>query len=146
MFVFKNETPSLEAIRDFFYRADKDFDIPISHRVTIEEYTFKLYSYSNFYVCYDSDEIIGMICCYMNRPPEAYISYVCVSSKYQGQGVFSSLFEMLERECVCSSISKIKLEVNIDNLRAMRAYEKKGFVITETIRSSYIMTRELLDS
>ena len=75
MFVLKNQTPSLEEIRDFFYQTDSVFDIPISQRVNIDDYTLKLFNYSSFYVCYNDEEIVGMISCYINQPPIGLFIY-----------------------------------------------------------------------
>ena len=118
MLIYKHETPSLESIRDFFYLTDNEFDLPLSQKVNIEEYTHKLYTYADFFVCYDNDRIVGMICCYMNRPPEAYISHVCVSSEYQGKGIFKELFATVKHVCHTFSIKQISLEVGLINVKA----------------------------
>lgn len=139
MLIYKHETPSLEDIRGFFYRTDSIFDIPLSEKVNIEEYTLKLYTYADFFVCYDDDRIVGMICCYMNRPLEAYISHVCVDSEYQGKGVFGKLFVLLKDKCLKNTINSIVLEVGLLNVKAQLAYERKGFAISEKTNRSYYL-------
>lgn len=139
MLIYKHETPSLESIREFFYRTDNEFDVPLSRKVNIDEYTFKLYTYAEFFVCYDDDIIVGIVCCYMNRPPEAYISHVCVSSEYQGKGIFKELFATLKNVCHSISIKQIKLEVGQLNMKAQKAYRKEGFYIMTSKDDSYIM-------
>ena len=143
MLIYKHETPSLEDIRGFFYRTDSIFDIPLSEKVNIEEYTLKLYTYADFFVCYDDDRIVGMICCYMNRPPEAYISHVCVSYEYQGKGIFKELFAILKYVCHTFSIKQILLEVGLINIKAQKAYRKEGFCIKTQMESSFIMALSL---
>ena len=139
MLIYKHETPSLESIREFFYRTDNEFDIPLSQKVNIDEYTLKLYAYADFFICYDDGKIVGMICCYMNRPPEAYISHVCVESEYQGKGVFGKLFILLKDNCLGKFIDSIALQVSLLNIKAQSAYESKGFVISEKKNDSYFL-------
>ena len=139
MLIYKHETPSLESIREFFYRTDNEFDIPLSQKVNVDEYTLKLYTHADFFVCYNDDKIVGMICCYMNRPPEAYISHVCVDPKYQGKGVFGELFVLLKDRCLKNTINSIALEVGLLNVKARLAYERKGFVISEKTNRSYYL-------
>lgn len=139
MLTYKHETPSLESIREFFYRTDNEFDLPLSQKVNVDEYTLKLYTYADFFVCYDDSRIVGMICCYMNRPPEAYISHVCVDSEYQGKGVFSKLFVLLKDECLNKTINSIALEVGLFNLKAQLAYKKKDFLISGKTNKSYYL-------
>lgn len=139
MLIYKHETPSLESIRDFFYRTDNAFDVPLSQKVNIEEYTLKLYTYAEFFVCYDDDSIVGMICCYMNRPPKGYISHVCVSPDYQGRGVFKMLYSSLRNRCLEKSITEISLEVGCQNFKAQLAYVRIGFIVENETAVAYRM-------
>lgn len=143
MLTYKHETPPLESIREFFYRTDNEFDVPLSQKVNIDEYTFKLYSYADFFICYDDDKIVGMICCYMNRPPEAYISHVCVESEYQGKGIFKELFALTKKACSIKSIENISLEVNKNNYNAQQIYTKSGFVYSSKTEHSMYMKLDL---
>lgn len=140
MLTYKHYTPPLESIREFFYRTDKEFDVPLSQKVNIDEYASKLYTYAEFFVCYDDDKIIGMICCYMNRPPKAYISHVCVDSGHQGKGIFKELFALVKKECSIKSIEMISLEVGKLNIKAQKAYKKESFSISNHMEHSYIMS------
>lgn len=129
MLRYLHEKPTLSEIRDFFYCTDDEFDVPLSEKVNIEDYTQKLYTYSDFYLCCDDDKIVGMCCCYTNRPPDAYISHVCVMGAYQGRGVFGHLLSVLKDYCLANGIDNVSLEVGHNNLRARRVYEKYGFVL-----------------
>ena len=144
MLIYKHETPSLEDIRGFFYRTDSIFDIPLSEKVNIEEYTLKLYTYADFFVCYDDDRIVGMICCYMNRPPEAFISHVCVSSEYQGKGIFKTLFNYVVDQSLEKQFTKILLEVSKLNKKAQTIYCGLDFVVMQQKDNSYIMKKTLV--
>lgn len=143
MLIYKQETPSLESIRDFFYRTNDEFDIPLNQKVDIYEYTLKLYTYADFFVCYDNDKIVGMICCYMNRPPHSYISHVCVDSEYQGIGVFKCLYSHIEEYCIQNKIFYISLEVSKSNTIAKFIYYKMGFIVIEEKDVSFIMQKKI---
>lgn len=144
MLIYKHETPSIESIREFFYRTDNEFDIPLSQKVNVDEYTLKLYTYADFFVCYNDDKIVGMICCYMNRPPEAYISHVCVESEYQGKGVFKELYTETEKYCLQKDIISITLEVSKNNAKAKSVYHKMNFSLFQEKENSSIMKKDIL--
>ena len=119
----------VEQVLAFLYETDKEFQRPLSEKVNLEEYARKLSQYSSFSYCIEQDEIIGMISCYTNRPPEGYISNVCVKSNYQGLGVFDKMFNVLVERLHVLGINKLKLEVDDDNVDAQLVYLKKGFNI-----------------
>ena len=124
----------------FLLETDKEFQHPLSEKVNLEEYACKLSQYSCFSYCIEQGEMIGMISCYTNRPPEGYISNVCVKSKYRGQGVFGNMLERLLKEVAVVGVDKIRLEVDEDNVNAQKVYMKKGFVFCGNARpSSYYM-------
>ena len=143
MLEYSHIMPSLQDIREFFYETNDDFDIPLDQKLNIEEYTQKLYTYSDFFLCYEDDKIIGMLCCYTNRPPDAYISHVCVKSQYQGKGIFKELFKKVEDYCRDNYITSISLEVGCDNLVARSAYEKVGFVLIRGLSDSLILRKDI---
>ena len=118
---------SFEQVRQFLMETDKEFPTQLSTRVNIDVYAKKLSEFSDFAVCWDGDDIIGMISCYTNRPPHGYISNVCVKKSYQGQNVFSMLFLLLMTNLKTIGIHYLRLEVNYDNDRAHSIYERYGF-------------------
>lgn len=117
-----------EQVLVFLRETDNEFKHPLSEKVDLEDYARKLSQYSSFSYCIDQNEMIGMISCYTNRPPEGYISNVCVKSKFQGRGVFGNLLKRLLKEVVALGIDVIRLEVDEDNVTAQSVYLKNGFV------------------
>lgn len=120
------------AVREFLLETDKEFPIPLSTHVDIDSYAKKLSSLSDFSVCRDGAEIVGMISCYTNHPPVGYVSNVCVKKAYQGAGVFSELFSLLTAQVREKGISKIRLEVDEANNRAQEVYFHMGFTVAES--------------
>ena len=147
MLRYERVTPDLSAIRDFFYETDEEFDIPLSQKVDVDEYTMKLYEYSDFYVCFDGVDIAGLICCYTNRPPDAYISHVCVRREYQSRGIFKHMLLHQQTKKAVSfhyQINTISLEVAHKNLRARTVYERLGFVLESEREESSILKLKLV--
>lgn len=61
------------------------------------------------------------------RPASARLYSLAVATASQGQGVADRLMKTLEIVCTKPAI---RLEVRADNLRAIKFYEKKNYVVT----------------
>lgn len=128
---FNIGTLPFDEVRTFLIETDKEFQTPLSSKLNIEEYAFKLAHHSEFSYCHDESEIVGMISCYMNRPPYAYISNVCVRSNYRNRGIFKQLFNNLVDTLKTRGFTTIRLEVSDDNVIARKAYANMGFFFSE---------------
>jgi putative acetyltransferase len=60
------------------------------------------------------------------EPKTGYLDQIVVAPEDWGAGVAEALIEEAKRICP----QKIELQVNTDNARAIRFYEKHGFVVT----------------
>lgn len=118
---------SFEEVREFLLETDNEFPTPLSAHVDIDAYAKKLSDFSDFSICRDGENIIGMISCYTNRPPIGYISNVCIKSSYQGQGFFSVLFHRLIDVVKEKGIDLLRLEVDDKNTKAKDIYCHCGF-------------------
>lgn len=125
-----------EKVYDFLEDTDEEFDIPLSQKVNLSDYASKLSKLSSFSYCIDNGHIVAMISCYVNRPPIGYISNVCVVRKYQGIGLFTKLLSKLKDESSHLGITYLRLEVNVDNIRARRVYERSGFKYEDQYENS----------
>lgn len=114
-------------VYSFLLETDAEFLSPLSRRVDIGAYAKKLSDFSDFSLCYDGDQLVGMISCYTNQPPVGYISNVCVKKQYQGRGVFSAMFRKLLENLRLRGISMLMLEVDAQNEKAKSIYEHFGF-------------------
>ena len=65
------------------------------------------------------------------EPKSGYLDQIVVAPEDWGAGVAEALLEEAKRICP----QKIELQVNTDNARAIRFYEKHGFVITGESRN-----------
>lgn len=80
-------------------------DIPKGWSIVSKGYMEKLYKYK-------TDEV-------------RYISNVCVDVKHRRKGVASTIINYIENE----SSEKLSLHVLVDNIGAVEAYKKQGFVV-----------------
>ena len=118
---------SYDEIYQFLLDTDAVFQTPLSNRVNLEEYARKLSAFSVFSYCRDEGSIVGLISCYMNHPPEAYISNVCVQSDYQNKGLFKKMLEVLINQLEQTTFTTVRLEVSDYNVLAQIVYKKSGF-------------------
>lgn len=122
----------------FFENQKRDF-VSFNDSTFIEEYAQKLSNNASFVVCCSiSNEVVGVIAAYMNRPPICYISHVCVTDKYKRLGLYTKMIRKLEADALERECSKIRLEVRNDNMRAMNAYMKTGFNVSGTAREGCV--------
>lgn len=84
-----------------------------------------------FSTCRDKEgALVGMIAFYANGKGAdyAYIPHVYVSPDYRRKGLFARMFQMMETYVKQKGFAIIKLEVNIDNVKAKNSYLRQGFV------------------
>lgn len=139
MLEYSIQLPEFQEILDFLKRSDDEFDKPLSSKLDLDAYACKLWENSAVVTCRDNGVIVGMLNCYVNRPPLGFISNVCVLGAYQGKGAFTKMFSMLCRHCWSQGVEMIALEVNKGNEKALKAYLEIGFVISEDRGGSWYM-------
>ena len=120
---------------------DKDFDPILSTRVVIEDYCQKLYVSSIVFSAYWNINLAGILAMYCNDEINntGYISSVCIYKEYRGLKIGKSLMESAIKYAQAEGMLKIKLEVGIKNLSAIKLYRKYGFIISETNQDIHSM-------
>ena len=68
----------------------------------------------------------------------AAIETLDVDPRFQSQGIGLRLLKASEEEVIASGIKSIRLEVSINNLPALRLYEKAGYQITAFLPNFYL--------
>ena len=71
--------------------------------------------------------------------PLAVLDEVYLLPEHQGKGHFKHLLALAEAHCWRWGIRTLRLEVETDNARAQRAYQKAGFVAHDRV----LMTKRL---
>ncbi len=140
-FKFNFNDCTLEELIALHLECDKDFYPPLTSRVNIESYCSKLLENAVIVTCRDGGELVGIIAIYCNdiRTKSAFISSICISPKYRGKRLSNQLMGLAIEKAKDSGMLSIKLEVGINNTRAISLYEKFGFITVEINDESQLM-------
>ena len=112
---------------------DKSFVPPLGSRVDIDAYALKIFHEADRFEAWASDALIGLLAVYCRRSHGgvAFVTSISVSPGWQGRGVAGTLLENCLDFVETSGLRAIDLEVAQHNARAIRFYEKFGFVTVE---------------
>ncbi|MES2660487.1 MAG: GNAT family N-acetyltransferase [Verrucomicrobiota bacterium] len=96
-----------------------------------------------------ADQPVGLAALYRNgeRPSEGELLQVWVSPAYRGGTVATELIDAVFHWAAANGFGMVRAEVTPDNVRALRFYEKCGFVRIEqdngSAESNCILTRNV---
>ena len=118
---------SSESQFEKFVRANySQFDPSFQEMSESTYYCHKLYTKSTIYECWEDNDLVGVLCVYVNNEKKfAYIPYLCISSQFTQKGIASKL---LHNIFLLKGIDRIELEVRIKNQSAYNLYIKNGFL------------------
>ena len=124
-------------------KADKLFTPPISVGIDLKAYSEKLYAHASFVVCSEGKDVKGFTAFYKNvDAKQLYVTLICVDKQFQGQGLGSKMFEVLE-SLKSEGFDTIALEVVKTNRIAYHFYKKHGFVELEDRGEKFLMRKTL---
>lgn len=129
-----------EKIKDLILTFDPIFPHLREKIPSYDEYAEKLSRYANVAVCKINGETAGLLVFYSNdlETKTAYISLIGVNKKWQGKGISGFLLDYCTEESKKSGMEFLKLEVDLDNARAIRFYLKNGFENCEKSEGSSV--------
>ena len=85
-------------------------------------------------LAYVGDRLVGFAAYYRPEPSEELkLDKLYVHPDYQGRGVGSRLIVRVEAAAAAQALPTLILNVNKNNVQAIRAYEAKGFSIREAV-------------
>lgn len=116
----------LNILREF----DLVFIPSISTKVlSLEKYALKLFENAIIIAYYMDNKIVGFASLYANdnENKTAYISYIGVIPSFQKKRIGSDILNECIKYSIVNGMNKIKLEVNINNHRAIDFYHINGF-------------------
>lgn len=124
-------------------RCDDAFVPRLSARVNLREYSQKIFEKAITFEAWTGDTLQGLIAVYSNERghKSIYITNVSVVGDFAGQGVASSLMVRCIKWAKKNAIGEVDLEVNSQNLLALKFYEKFGFDVVEKRDSVMLMKR-----
>jgi hypothetical protein len=72
--LISNKIPDIDVVEKFLFETKDEFNIPLDQVVDIKLYALKLHKDSEFFLCYNDDNIVAMINCYMKfRCPTTHL-------------------------------------------------------------------------
>jgi len=136
-----------EDIERHLIKCSKLFSPALDTYVSIPEYSRKIRDNAVTVEAWHSDELIGLVACYLNndRTHEGYITNVSVIYEYQGKGIAEHLINNTIKEALRKSFKTLSLEVELDNKYAIKLYRKTGFVVKGRLGNKYLMASRLLE-
>lgn len=127
---FRVKTASCEAITAHLSQCAGCFVPPLYSYVNIKEYGKKIFDNAVTFEVWDAGKLVGLIAAYYNDRETGlgYITNVSVLKSYHGLGIASNLLDQAIDYGRTNGFSKVGLEVEPDNIKAFRLYEKHCFV------------------
>jgi GNAT superfamily N-acetyltransferase len=143
---FCTDRATEQQIAEHLALCDARFVPPLSNRVEIKQYAHKIYTHGVRFEAWAEGSLVGLLAMYCNDLPQrpAYITNVSVLEVSPPQAHIAS--RLLERaieylrEC---RFERVELEVNKSNNKAIRLYERHGFVVGATNGHALLMKLEL---
>lgn len=112
---------------------DDSFMPPLSTRVEIDEYAWKLFGAANRFEAWADGELVGLSAVYSNSVNRnlAFLTNISVSPAWRGLGIASRLLDNSIEKVRELGFLRLELEVNRSNRGAITLYEKRGFLSVE---------------
>ncbi len=128
-------------IVDHLLCCDSEFVPPLSVRVEISTYAKKIASKAIRFEAWAEGALVGLVAVYCNDSEcqTAYITSVSVLREWMRRGIASDLIEQCNEHVKGLGFVQIELEVDNENVDAIKLYRKKGFKINMIDGRSTIM-------
>lgn len=117
-----------------------------SHITDIDDYAKKLASYAEVYSFWDEKTVMGLTVFYANdrKTFYGYISLIGLFPEHRGKGNGAALLRFCEEKMRQAGETKLKLEVDDDNIPAQGFYRHMGLKETERAsKASVYMEKDL---
>lgn len=132
---------TLEELTKHFKLADLNLS-----RITIESHASKVFQHAQLIEAWYNNILIGLIAVYMNDDinKTAYITHVYVYPAYRSKGIANKLLQKCIELVQKKNYIAIGLEVDKNNLSALRLYKRHNFSISEEKESNYLMHLKII--
>ena len=127
-----------EHIISFLNEFSSAFPVPLTEKVSIEQYVNKVLEKGYVIIAVENEGIAGINMFYANdrEKKRACISLICVSDKYRRRKVATSLLQIAEDISLENGMNYLLLCVHKENLGAIRTYEKFGFIRNDSLTAN----------
>lgn len=124
---------NFEEIESFLTNIDSSFTPPLSSRVNLKEYTFKLKRNGHFLSIKKENKIVSLIVFYLNEmKTKAYVPIIGTLKEYRGQGFTSMLLTEMDKQLYASKIKEVRMETWL-NGQALLLYLKNGYFVDKIV-------------
>ncbi len=112
---------------------------------SLTDYVKKIVDNSDIFIAVENEDI-GLLAIYCNdyENKKAFITSLGIDISYNGKGIAQALFNLVLNHLKKENISKIELEVNKENFRAIGFYKRNGFLVHKETNHSMFMELELI--
>jgi ribosomal protein S18 acetylase RimI-like enzyme len=124
---------------------DKAYIPPLSKTTDLSDYTQKIFNHADIIIARNNKLDLGFIAIYCNdlHSKIAYITSLGVKKDYYRLGIGQALIQQALMLANQKNMATVRLEVTKVNKKAIRLYQKIGFVFTDispkNCHNSYIM-------
>ncbi len=138
---FRFNNASEMEVADHLSHCDADFVPSLSSRIKISGYAHKISNMASRFEAWEDGVLIGLVAIYCNDSEHraAFITSVSVLKGWWDRGIASQLIAHCIGHVIEQGFECIELEVDSENVRAIKLYEKEGFIFNKVSGRSAIM-------
>ena len=139
----KVKTASCNEIIMILEKCSIEFKTQLNINVDIKKYGKKIFDFAITFEFWDKNELVGLVAAYFNNNivKVGFITSVCVRKEYQNCGLATILLNDVINYAEKNNYLKIKLEVYLENIKAISLYKKLGFKIIEETDKNFTMKK-----
>ena len=141
---FRINTSSPQDIGLLLKASGTEFIDGITLNQNFADYVDKIFLKSQRYELWSEGDLVGLLAFYRNdAAKEIYVTSISISERHQGVGNGKYLLEKLLADDSQDQIESVRLEVRVDNQKAINLYNSLNFEIKSTQNQSHMMERML---
>ena len=140
---YREDTSTIEVIISHFENCDEDFIAGLVKKIDINEYSKKIFDNAKRFEAWYGDSLAGLAALYINENDFLYLTNISVNKDFTGRKIASTLLEQCIVFARKQKAELIRLEVEKQNIPAIRLYEKFNFRVVETSAGAQFMERKL---
>lgn len=127
---YKTDTASMNDMYRHLVGCNENFEPSLDKKVNIREYSQKIAKLSITFEAWAENNVVGLVAAYFNdeQNRKGYITNVSTLKEYLGKGIASNLVKNCIEYASRNGFSEISLEVNAENRKAIKLYEKFNFI------------------
>jgi ribosomal protein S18 acetylase RimI-like enzyme len=139
--IYRIKSASENDIRLHLEACNSQFIPPLDTQVDLVQYAKKLFRKAVTF-----EALAGLVAAYFTDKTDknAFITNVSLLKEYRNQGLASKLMDNCIDYAGKNNIASIRLEVNRNNITALKLYEKYHFKQDQCVKDLVVMTLQLI--